>query len=77
MYLKNKKIPENVTCYVINNRSLVKFLQREKSLPIFMNVGKKYYFVKNKFSQKVFDDEIPFFYRWFSEILEQKGGEEN
>ena len=53
------------------------FLQRKKSLPIFMNVDKKYYFVKNSFSKKIFEGEIPLFYRWFSEILEEKGGEEN
>ena len=76
MYIKNKKIPENVTCY-ITNEGLARFLQRKKSLPIFMNVDKKYYFVKNSFSQKIFEGEIPLFYRWFSEILETKGGEEN
>lgn len=76
MYLKNKKIPENITCYVVGE-ALARFLQKKKSLPVFMNNGEKYYFVKNSFSQKIFEGEIPLFYKLFSEILEQKGGEEN
>ena len=76
MYLKNKKIPENVTCYAVGE-ALARFLQKKKSLPVFMNNGEKYYFVKNSFSQKIFEGEIPLFYKLFSEILEQKGGEES
>lgn len=72
MYVKNKKIPENITCYIVNE-GLARFLQKKKSLPIFMNVGEKYYFVKNSFSKKIFEGEIPLFYKLFSEILEQKG----
>ena len=31
----------------------------------------------DSFSKKIFEGEIPIFYKLFSEILEQKGGEEN
>ena len=76
MYLKNKRIPKNITCYVTDEKLAI-FIQTKKNIPLFMKVDKKYYFVKNSFSQNIFEGEIPLFYRWFSEILEQKGGEEN
>lgn len=76
MYLKNKKIPLGITCYITGKR-LSNFLQKNKGLSLFMQNNEKYYFVKNDKSKSVFEGEIPLFYKWLSEILEEKGGEEN
>lgn len=76
MYIVNKEVLKKMSCYMTDEK-LARYLVKKKKLPVFSIVGNKYFFIKNTYSEAIFDCEIPLFYRWFSEILETKGGEEN
>lgn len=76
MYIVNKEVLKKLPCYVTDEKLAI-YLTKNKLLSVLSVVGKNYYFMKNSHSDKIFKGEIPLFYRWFSVILETKGGEEN
>lgn len=72
MYIVNKEAIKKIPCYITDEK-LANYLIKKKELPVFSIIGKKYFFMKNNYSKRIFEGEIPLFYKWFSEILETKG----
>jgi hypothetical protein len=72
----NREMLRKIPCY-ITDKKLGNFLINRRGLPVLSIIGDKYYFSKTKVSDRVFESEIPLFYKWFSTILEKRGGEEN
>lgn len=65
--------PEKLDCYAVDS-FLGSYFVNKKKLPLLSIKDGKYYFAKNKESEKVIRGEIPIIYK-FCSISETKGGE--
>lgn len=69
MIILNKEIPLGIGCYVVDKK-LSDFLQKQKSLSLFSIRDGDFYFIKNENTKRIFEKEIPIFYKIFSRIEE-------